>query len=98
MEGKVKQMIFPVSNDNWSKQRKAGIGDKVIFSGRKNFPNRSGKFVTQHLNHTGSVLSHKRMMADTGLSTKHNYLLKCDMCVDADPAWVASSLFEKRNI
>ena len=91
-------MTMPLSADNWSKHRKANIGDQVTFVGRKDSINRSGKFVKQHLNHTGSVLSHKRMMADTGLSMKHYYLLKCDVCSGSEPAWVGSSLFEKRNI
>ena len=97
MEGKAKKMTMPISADNWSKHRKANVGDQVIFVGRKDSINRSGKFVKQHINHTGSVLSHKRMMADTGLSIKHYYLLKCDECVGAKPDWVLSQLFDKKN-
>ncbi len=98
MEAESKEMTFPQSGDNWAKQRKANIGDKVVFSGRKNKPSQSGIFVKQHLNHRGSVLSHKVRMANTGLSMRHYYLLKCDDCVGSDPDWVMSQLFDKTNI
>ena len=91
-------MTMPPSADNWSKHRKANVGDQVTFVGRKDTINLSGKFVKQHLNHIGSVLSHKRRMADTGLSTKHYYLLKCEVCADSEPDWVLSHLFDKKNI
>lgn len=84
--------------DIWARHRKAEIGDEIVFVGRRDAIAKSGLFVKKHLSHIGSVLSHKRMMADTGLSMKHYYLLKCDVCTGSEPAWVGSSLFEKRNI